>query len=130
MILLRLPTVVNSTDGKFTKLFFSATPLLRWWLLGPDFFFSSGAEWSGWEAAGQGLFSWVWTDGDFWGEGELFLDDFFLMVIGDWNCHYRYYGGRKMWSWSCIRRCSSSSVFFPQNRTVKLFKYISLYKSL
>lgn len=38
-------------------------------------------EWSGWEAAGQGLFSWVWTDGDFWGEGELFWE-FFLMVIG------------------------------------------------
>lgn len=49
---------------------------------GTGFFFSSGAEWSGWEAAGQGLFSWVWTDGDFWGEGELFLDFCFLMVIG------------------------------------------------
>lgn len=92
---------------------------------GTGFFFSSGAEWSGWEAAGQGLFSWVWTDGDFWGEGELFLDDFFLMVIGDWSCHYRRYGGRKMWSWSCIRRCSSSSSVFlssKQNRkTVQMY---------
>lgn len=31
---------VNSTDGNlFTKPFSSATPSLRWWLLGPDFFF-------------------------------------------------------------------------------------------
>lgn len=73
---------VNSTDGNlFTKPFFSATPLLRWWLLGPDFFFSSGAEWSGWEAAGQGLFSWVWTDGDFLERGNSFGVFFF---DGDW----------------------------------------------
>lgn len=39
----------------------------------------------------------------FLGEGDFFLDDF-LMVIGDWNCHYRHYGGRKMWSWSCISK--------------------------
>lgn len=62
----------------------------------------------------------------FFGEGELFLDDFFLMVIGDWNCHYRRYGGRKMWSWSCISKVysSSPSVFFSskQNRkTVKMY---------
>lgn len=25
----------------------------------------------------------------FWREGEFFLG-FFLMVIGDWNCHYRH----------------------------------------
>lgn len=52
--------------------------------MGPDFFFSCGAEWSGWEAAGQGLFSWVWTDGDFLEKGELFLGIFFgwRLVIG------------------------------------------------
>lgn len=85
---------------------------------GTGFFFSSGAEWSGWEAAGQGLFSWVWTDGDFLERGNSF--GFFLMVIGDWNCHYRYYGGRKMWSWSCISKVFLIIRLFPskQNRTI------------
>lgn len=48
---------------------------------GTGFFFSSGAEWSGWEAAGQGLFSWVWTDGDFLERGGILFGIFF---DGDW----------------------------------------------
>lgn len=60
----------------------------------------------------------------FFGEGEFFWT--FLMVIGDWNCYYRHYGGRKMWSCSCISKVysSSPSVFFSskQNRkTVKMY---------
>lgn len=117
---------IYSTDGNlFTKPFFSATPSLRWWVLGPDFFFHPVRSGVDGKRLGKDCFHGYGPTEIFWREGELFLDDFFLMVIGDWNCHYRHYGGRKMWSWSCIRRCSSLSVrLFPskQNRkTVKMY---------